>query len=283
MDSQGIIQSIFGVPRALIGMVHLGALPGTPSNTDRLSEICRAAVAEAKQLRETGFNAIMLENMHDRPYLKRQVGPEIVASMAVVGQAIQAESGLPTGIQVLGGANHEALAVAQACGGSFIRAEAFVFAHAADEGLMEADAGDLLRYRKAIGADDIKIFTDIKKKHASHALTADVDLAETARAAEFFLADGVIVTGTATGRSANPKEVEIIRQAVTIPTLVGSGLNPENLAQFARADGFIVGSSFKQDGLWSNSQDTARMETLVKAFEALEPLQVETRKAHSEE
>jgi membrane complex biogenesis BtpA family protein len=263
-------------------MVHLGALPGTPSNTDRLSEICRVAVAEARQLREAGFNGIMLENMHDRPYLKRHVGPEIVAGMAVVGQAIQVHSGLPTGIQILGGANLEALAVAQACGGRFIRAEAFVFAHTADEGLMESDAGELLRYRKAIGAEDIKIFTDIKKKHASHSLTADVDLAETARTAEFFLADGVVVTGTATGRSASPEEVNVIRQTVSIPTLVGSGLNPENLAQFAGADGFIVGSSLKKDGLWSNSIDITRMESLVKAFEALESPRDRTSEAHPE-
>src|SRR6185295_17642379 len=107
---------------------------------------------------------------------------------------------LPLGVQVLAGANKEALAVAHAAGCQFIRAEGFVFAHVADEGLMpEADAGSLLRYRRAIGAEHIAVLADIKKKHSSHAITADVDLAETAKAAEFFGAEGVVVTGTATG------------------------------------------------------------------------------------
>lgn len=41
----------------------------------------------------------------------------------------------------------------------------------ADEGFLNACAGDLLRYRKQIGAEHVQIFTDIKKKHRldSHA------------------------------------------------------------------------------------------------------------------
>jgi predicted TIM-barrel enzyme len=259
MATEDIIQSIFGTRRALIGMVHVGALPGTPSNTQSLSQICRVATEEAGVLRDSGFSGIMLENMHDRPYLKRRVGPEIVASMAIVGQAIRETSGLPTGIQILGGANHEALAVAQACGGSFIRAESFVYSHVADEGIMEADAGDLLRYRRAIGAEDIRVFTDVKKKHSSHSLTADVDLAETARAAEFF------------------------SQAVDIPTLVGSGLTASNLARFAAADGYIVGSSIKKDGLWSNPIDVARIGSLIAAYRRLESSQIAANEASSKE
>src|SRR5437879_11621759 len=106
------------------------------------------------------------------------------------------------GVQVPAAANREALAVALACGADFVRGEGFVFAHVADEGLIESSAGDLLRYRRAIGAGEVRVFADIKKKHAAHALTADVDLVETAHAAEFFLADAVIVTGPSTGRPA---------------------------------------------------------------------------------
>jgi predicted TIM-barrel enzyme len=81
----------------------------------------------------------------------------------------------------------------------FVRVEGFVFAHVADEGIIDGCAGEILRYRRQIGADDVLVLTDVKKKHSSHALTADMDIAETARAAEFFLSDGVIVTGLATG------------------------------------------------------------------------------------
>lgn len=47
----------------------------------------------------------------------------------------------------------------------FIRAEGFVFSHVADEGIINACAGNLLRYRKQVGAENIQIFADIKKKH----------------------------------------------------------------------------------------------------------------------
>ena len=104
--------------------------------------------------------------MHDIPYLNRHVGPEIVAAMSVVCNEVKREvQNLPCGVQILAGANTEALAVAKAAGLDFIRAEGFVFSHVADEGLMNSDAGEILRYRKQIGADDVLVFTDIKKKH----------------------------------------------------------------------------------------------------------------------
>ena len=112
-----------------------------------------------------------------------------------------------TGAQILAGANKQALAAALASGIDFIRAEGYVFAHVADEGIIESNAGELLRYRKQIGADNILVFTDIKKKHSSHSITADVDLKETAKAAEFFISDGLIVTGSATGEEANQNDV----------------------------------------------------------------------------
>ena len=139
----------------------------------------------------------------------------------------------------------------------------------ADEGLIESDAGALLRYRRELGAAGVRVFADVKKKHSAHALTADVSLADTAEAAEFFLADGVVVTGTATGRPADPEEVASVAAAVGIPTLVGSGITPDNLARYPSADAFIVGSSVKRDGLWSNPLDPARLEALVRAFGAL--------------
>ena len=226
-------------------------------------------MAEAKVYRDAGFHGLMIENMHDRPYLKGAVGPETVAAMAVVGREVRREVPLPLGVQVLAAANREAIAVALACGAAFVRVEGYVFAHVADEGMIESDAGVLLRYREQIGAAHVKVFADIKKKHSSHAITADVDLVETARAAEFAMADGVIVTGTSTGRATDADEVQSASQAVGIPVFVGSGITPENIGMYPGADGFIVGSSVKRDGHWANAIDLARVEALAKAFAAL--------------
>ena len=272
MDAREVVRSIFGAPRVLIGCVHVGALPGAPRSERSVDAVAELAVADARAYREAGFTALMVENMHDRPYLRRGVGPETVAAMTVVAAAVRrAVPDLPLGVQILAGANRESIAVAHASGARFVRVEGFVFAHVADEGIIESDAGELLRYRRAIGAEDVAVFADIKKKHSAHALTADVSIADTAHAAEFFLADGVIVTGTSTGRPADPAEVAAVAAAVGIPTLVGSGITPENIAQFAAADAFIVGTSPKRDGLWSNPVDPARASALVKAFERLGP------------
>ena len=270
MDARGIVDSLFGVPRALVGVVHTIGLPGTPNGGRSVAEIVECAVADARIYAAAGFHGIAIENTHDRPYLKGAVGPEIVAAMTAVGLEIRRAVSLPLGVQVLAGANETAVAVAHACGGVFVRVEGFVFAHVADEGLIESSAGALLRYRRAIGAESVRIFADVKKKHSAHALTSDVDLAETARAAEFFLADGVIVTGTSTGRPADPAEVRAVAAAVTIPTLIGSGITPDNLADYPDADVLIVGSSVKKDGVWSGPLDESRTSELGRAFHAID-------------
>ena len=269
MDPLSTFRERFGAPRALVGMLHVGALPGTPAACHSIERLIEQTVAEARIYRDAGFTALALENMHDRPYLKGAVGPEITAGMTAVAREVKRETGLMLGIQVLAAANREALAVALACGADFVRVEGFVFGHVADEGIIESCAGELLRYRRAIGAERVLVFADIKKKHGSHAITSDVSLVETARAAELFLADGVIVTGAASGEEASPDDVRDAAGAVRLPVLVGSGITARNLARFADAHGFIVGSSLKQAGVWSNPLDPTAVESLARAFAKL--------------
>lgn len=248
-------------------MVHLGALPGTPAARLSVDQIVEAAAAEARALKGAGFDAIIVENMHDRPYVHGTKPPEIVASMTRACLAVRAIESC-VGIQVLSGGNQEAVAIAQVTGLSFIRCENFVFAHVGDEGFQPvAEAGPLLRYRKAIGAENVKVFCDVKKKHASHALTADISLGESVEAAEFFGADGVIVTGTATGKPAAGGDVAAARKATKLPVLVGSGVTPEQVRPLfdVGADALIVGSWIKKDGTWTKPVDAERCERIVKA------------------
>lgn len=265
-DSRGL----FGVGKAVVGMIHVQALPGSPRGKLPIARIAQIAAEEAKVLAGAGFDAIMIENMHDRPYVHGGHGPETTAAMTAAGLAVRAAAPrLSLGVQVLSGGNREALAVALAVGGSFIRCENFVFAHVADEGLLaKAEAGELLRYRRTIGAGGVRIFCDIKKKHASHAITADVSIGEAAEAAAFFGADGVIVTGTATGKPADVNDIAEVRSAVDLPVLVGSGVTPETIGEvFEHADAVIVGSSIKRGGVWSNAPDPRRCAALIKAAE----------------
>lgn len=254
--------------RTLIGMVHVGAMPGTPFHEAPVSHAAAVAADEARMLVDAGFDAVLIENMHDRPYVHGdRLGPEIVAGMTRVGTEVSSAVDAPMGVQILSGGNRHALAVGLAIGAAFIRCENFVYAHVADEGLLtEAEAGALLRERARLGAEFIAIWTDIKKKHASHAITADISIEDAAHAAAFFGADALIVTGAWTGRAADPEDARRARQASGLPVLVGSGVTPENIgAMLDAADGVIVGSSIKHEGKWSNPVDPRRAHELVRA------------------
>jgi membrane complex biogenesis BtpA family protein len=254
-------------PRALIGMVHVDALPGAAYSSRAVREIATRAADEARILHDAGFDAIMLENMHDRPYVNGPHEPQITASMAAIACRVRDVTDRPMGVQILSRGEREALAVALAADCQFIRCENFVYAHVADEGILpDAAAGPLLRYRRSIGASHIKVFCDVKKKHASHALTSDITLADAVHSAEFFGSDGVIVTGAFTGAPADPGDVASARSATGLPVLVGSGVDPGQLGTlFQHADGLIVGSYIKAGGLWSNPVDAGRSRTLVNA------------------
>lgn len=251
-------------------MIHVGALPGTPAGHEPLAQIVKRAAREAKVYQSAGIHGLMIENMHDTPYLKGGVGPEITAAMTAVARAVKAEANLPVGIQILAGANREALAVALAAGLDFIRAEGFAFAHVADEGLIESCAADLLRYRKEISAEKVRIWADVKKKHSSHAITSDVGIGATAHAVDFMRGDAVIVTGSFTGDAADLHELEEVKKSVSLPVLLGSGVTTENLGDFfALADGFIVGTDFKKSRNWEKEPDPARIRSFMKRHRQL--------------
>jgi membrane complex biogenesis BtpA family protein len=258
---------------ALIGVVHVQALPGADGYGGKMEQIIEKAIYDARLYREAGLDAIIIENMHDVPYLRGNVEPETVAAMAVVGKAVKETSQLPIGIQILAGANQAALGVAVALDLDFIRVEGFVFAHVGDEGFHNSDAATLVRKRASLGARQIKIFADIKKKHSAHAITQDVSIEETAHAAQFFKADGIILTGTSTGVAASIDELKAVKASFAgkaYPILIGSGITEQNLATFAPlANGLIVGSFVKREGYWANEVEKERVTLLVNSLKKL--------------
>jgi hypothetical protein len=226
-----------------------------------MSAIFVRALEDAKKLAGGGANAIIVENMGDVPYLRGRADPETIAAMAIATEKIVA-LGLPTGVQVLAAANLESLSIATAAGASFIRVESFAYAHVADEGWIDASAGELLRKRRHLGAK-IDVWADVQKKHAAHAVTADLTLADLAKGTAFFGADALIVTGKSTGEATDPADVVEAKRA-GLPVMVGSGVTPENARQLAElADGLIVGSWLKESGDWRNPVEAERVRKLA--------------------
>jgi membrane complex biogenesis BtpA family protein len=256
---------VLNLEKPVIAMIHVDALPGTPKYKGNIKSIINKAKQEAKLYKDNGIDVLMIENMHDVPYLNRTAGPEITSMMSILLYEVKNVSDLPSGIQVLAGANKQALGAALAAGGDFIRAEGFVYAHVADEGFFNSDAGEILRYRKQIGAANISLFTDIKKKHSSHSITEDTSIEDTAKAAEFFLSDGVIITGSATGKEPSLEEISRVKKSVNIPVLAGSGITIKNVHEYMKlCDALIIGSWFKTNGKWSNPVDPGRVKKFMK-------------------
>lgn len=264
---------MFRVSRAaVIGMIHVRALPGTPQSKYSVKELVAKACQEADTYMEAGVDGLLVENMFDLPYMKGdELGPEVVACMTRVCSEVRhmTPPQVPCGVQVLAGGNHAAVAVAQASGLQYVRAEGFVFGHMGDEGLAEACAGPLLRYRRAIGAEDVMVMVDVKKKHCAHAMTADVSIGETAHAAQFFLANGIIVTGAATGQEADERELKEVLESVDLPVLVGSGVTKDNVHRFLDAHGLIVGSYFKEGGRWAGELELQRVREFTQLVKSL--------------
>ncbi len=248
-------------------MVHIGPSPGAPGYRS-IECMVERAVAEAKLLAELGVDGIVIENMHDFPCVhERHQGPEVATAMTRVAVCVKRQVGqLPVGVQVLFQANKTALAVALAAQCDFIRAEGWTHAHVSDKGIAEACAGEVLRYRRAIGADHIPVFADVKKKHAAHTWTADVPISEMARLMELHRADGIVVTGDSTGKEPHLADLQAVRSSTPLPLIVGSGVTAENVEHLAvLADGFIVGSALKEGGVWDAPVCEDRVRAVVAA------------------
>jgi len=262
-------EELFARPKPVIAMVHTGPSPGVPGFVCVESAVERA-IAETEVYLSAGVDGILVENMRDFPCVhQRDMGPEVAAFMTRVARGVKRRAGqIPVGIQVLFQANETALAVALAANCDFIRAEGWTYAHISDKGLADACAGNVVRYREMIGASDIAILADIRKKHASHTLTSDLDIADIAATMELHRADAIVVTGPQTSVSPDLDDLRRVREATGLPVLVGSGVTEENVLDlYEVTDGFIVGSFLKEQGVWHGPVSEDRVEAMVGAVE----------------
>jgi hypothetical protein len=263
------LASIIGLPahvtRVVIGMVHLRALPGSPRWSGDMDAVVRAALDDARALAEGGVDALVVENHGDVPFTAGRVDAASVAGMAVAVAEIRRQVPVPAGINVLKNDVRSALAVAAATGAAFVRVNVHVGAVAADQGIIQSEAHDSLRYRRLLGLG-IAILADVQAKHGMP--LAPVPIEHEARDCYARgLADALVVSGVATGEPTPMSDLKRVRDAVPeAPLLVGSGASPETVAELLSvADGVIVGTSLKRDGRLANPVDVERVRRLVAA------------------
>jgi membrane complex biogenesis BtpA family protein len=256
------IEALFGRRGAVIGVIHSRPLPGSPDyEGEDMEDVIGYALAEALRYCGGGVDGLIVENHGDIPFAKPEdLGPETAACMATMTRAVVQEANVPVGVNVLANAPLQALAVAKAAGARFVRVNQWANAYVANEGFMEGRAGEAMRYRAWLHARSVRVFADVHVKHGAHAITADRAMTELARDVEFFDADVAIATGQRTGDAATLDELRAIASGTSLPVVVGSGVTPENVGDILSvADGVIVASYLKRDGVWWNPVDPDRL------------------------
>lgn len=265
------LKEMFGVEKPIIGMVHLLPLPGAPGyDFYGLEAVIEHALRDAEALTSGGVDGLIVENMWDLPYyVGTDVPPEEMTAQAVAARAIVEAVEVPVGINVIHNGGRVTLAIAVAAGADFIRVCLLTGARVWDTGELDRGcAAELFRWRKNLGAEHIKIFADVDKKHSVP--FPGIDLATHIEWTEFYLADALIVSGKMTGAAPELEKVKRARELATRPVLMGSGTTADNIAQFLRyADGAIVGTDLKVDGVAENPVDMERVKRYMDAVRAV--------------
>ena len=262
-------RDLFGPAKAFIGVVHLLPLPGSPRWGGSMRAVIDRAEEEAKILEQGGVNGIIVENFGDVPFRTGRLDPETISGMTVaVGRVMETVS-VPVGINMLRNDALSALGIAAVTGAKFIRVNIHYGVMAAEEGLIEGEAFHTMRRRQALNAD-VKVLADVLVKHAVP--LGSVDLGLVAReTAQRGLADGLIVSGAATGEETASSDVSVVRLAAPdVLVLVGSGVTEENITRvIEHSDGAIIGTSLKEGGIVNNRVDPERVRRMSEIFRSL--------------
>jgi len=261
------LRQIFKVDFPIIAPVILKPLPGSPAYTGKIDVVIQSAVSDARVLEKGGVDGLSFENLGDSPFFKTEAPPETIASFGRVLGEVKRVSSLPVGVNVLRNCGLASLALSYTYGGRWIRVNVLTEAYVTDQGLIEGIAAELMRYRRALGAERVAVFADVHVKHASPLVQRPIresalDIVERG------MADALIVTGPRTGSPPLPQDLKALRGVKDV--LIGSGLNHENVRKLLPlADGAIVASCFRKQGRVLNPVDPQRVRTFISIVRSL--------------
>lgn len=259
------LYQIFKTNNPIIGVVHLLPLPTSSRWGGSLKAVFDRAEQEATALAAGGVDGIIVENFFDAPFAKDCVDPAVVSAMTLAIDRLKTLVMLPIGINVLRNDARSAMAIAACVEAQFIRVNVLTGVMATDQGLIEGNAHQLLRYRRELGVD-VAILADVLVKHARPLGTPNLTTA-VQDTIERGLADAVILSGWATGSPPSLEDLELAAAAAgNTPVFIGSGADWDNIANLMQAaDGAIVASSLKRGGKIEETVDPIRVSQFVEA------------------
>lgn len=255
-------KNVFKKTKPIIAMAHLPALPGTPRYDRKrgINYIIESVQTDINHLMDGGVDAIMYCNEDDRPYIF-EAGVEQIATMSrVIAETKPIE--VPFGVDFLWDPI-AAVAIAHATGASFVR-EVFTGVYESDMGLWSPDAGNVARFKADIGGDDILILCNVVPEFASPlGSRSAVERAHSAVISS--LVDAILVSGNMAGAEADKSVINDIKNKVDVPVLVNTGVTLENVTDYLLlADGAVVGTGLKRDGITWNPVDPNRAKLFMK-------------------
>jgi membrane complex biogenesis BtpA family protein len=258
------IKQLFGTSRPIIAMCHLAALPGDPGydSVGGMSAVVRRAGRDLEALQEGGVDAVMFSNEFSLPYLTK-VPAVTTASMARVLGELRDTISVPFGVNVLWDAR-ASLDLAAATDAAFVR-EIFSGVYASDFGLWDTDVGDVIRHQHAIGAGKVRLLFNVLPEAAQY--LAPRGLGQVARTTVFNCKpDALCVSGLTAGAATSLDALRLAKEAVPeIPVFANTGVRLETIAeQLEVADGAVVGTAFKVDGVFENTVDPARVRVFME-------------------
>jgi len=256
------MKNLFKHNKPIIACIHLMALPGSPLYAGNMTAIYDKALEELDIFKHSGVDGIIIENFRDKPFYPDKVPAETIAAMAGIGREIVKQTNMPVGINILRNDAEGALAIATAIEAHFIRVTSHLATVVSEQGLIYGTSYKTLRLRKALDSQ-VFIFADVDVKHTVPLAPLGLDI-NTQALCQHGLVDAVIVSGKATGIEVNYKDLEIVKQNSSVPVFIGSGVTPDNINKISDlADGFIIGSYFKQQGKANNAVEASRVINLI--------------------
>ena len=246
------LEGQFGTTSPVVGMLHCPPLPGAPRGADDIESTVEHIRTDARTLEEAGVDAVLVENFGDDPFYPDRVPHHVVASMTRVATEVRQTVDCPVGVNVLRNDGESAVAIAGATGGSFVRVNVHAGARLTDQGIVEGVAHRTVRLRERLDAD-VAILADVAVKHSAP-LTDRAGRDQVSELIERGGADGIIISGDATGSSVDRELLESVcgrRDDVdsAAPVFVGSGVDASSISPLLElADGVIVGTALKQNG-----------------------------------
>lgn len=263
------LAEVFGAPKPVVGMCHLPALPGDPAYDAEggMDKVLAHGRQEIAALQEGGVDAIMISNEFSLPYLTTTEPITAIAMARVIGE-LRPLLRVPFGVNVLwDGVASVDLAVAT--GASFVR-EVFTGVYASDYGMWDTNVGRAARHRRRVSASGVRLLYNVVPEGATY--LADRDLAQMTRSTVFNgVPDGLCVSGNTAGAATDTSILKVVKEnAGSVPVFVNTGVRPDTVAEsFQYADGAIVGTWFKKDGVFANDVDAARVAELMDIVRTL--------------